>query len=125
MTSVHWFILFQFAVIFDVIGWILALGIDVATFGVAGVILNLTAVMVFLTFALVWRNKGIGDFKFLTSMGKNFLVEGIPFAGTILPMWISFIYRARKSYIKSSGTSLAGIVAGASGQKIENKMAQA
>ncbi|HRY62760.1 MAG TPA: hypothetical protein P5056_03265 [Candidatus Paceibacterota bacterium] len=107
MTRTDWFILFQVAIIFDALGWVLALGIDEVLFGVPGVLLNLIAGIVFLTFALLWRDKGIGNLSYFKSFGVGFLIEEIPILGTILPTWTAFIYKARSNYEQKNNPTSA------------------
>lgn len=112
MESYHWFMLYTAAIFFDAAGWITVFsGLNEITFGVVGVILNLIAGQIFFTWALLWRDKGIGDSKFFISLGIGFVLEEIPIVGTVLPMWIMLIYRAKKAYQSSTNSSLTGVVA--------------
>lgn len=107
MESYHWSMLYAVAMLFDFLGWLLIVT------GIGGTILSIFAGLTFITWAISWRSKGIGNAKFFTALLLSFGVEAIPIVGSILPTWMFLIYRSKKTYER--GSSVLAPVMGSTG----------
>lgn len=96
MNKGHWFQLYLAAIFFDILG-LLAIIPDIVLFGWFTFFLNLIFGMTFLLWALIWRDKGIGNMKFFKTFGLSWFMEQIPVIN-YLPIWTGMVYRAKKSY---------------------------
>lgn len=140
MQDHHWLGLYMAAVFFDILGWMAGI-LDIICLGWCGFFLNIFVILIFLMWALIWKdklgNKFFVNLAIVASIGEAVTI--IPIIGItvdFLPKWVGLIYWVKKIYIKgaigmvsgkiSSGTDkLSGAVKNKLGNGITGRVGQA
>lgn len=104
--------LYIVAIFFDILAFICILPAMIPyagwALGILAIFLNIFAGLIFLTWFLIWKSKGVGESKYFRNIIKCWLVEEVPVVGSFMPTWTFMIYRAENMYGGGPINSVAG-----------------
>jgi hypothetical protein len=102
MEGYNWTMLYIVAIFFDILAFVFILPATVPyvgwVLGFLAVVLNIFAGLTFLTWFLIWKSKGLGEFRYFKNVFQCWFVEGVPIVGSFMPTWTFMVYRAENMY---------------------------